>query len=52
MNTLQEIELNRRIERYRSAVTAHILNKSTKTTSAVAQARLQLTTYVMQGGKS
>ena len=51
MTMLQEIELNRLIERFRSAVTAHALCETVKTAQAVAEARLQLSSYVMQGVK-
>ena len=51
MTALQEIELNRLIERFRSAVTAHVLCKSVKTAQAVAEARLNLSSFVMKGAK-
>ena len=51
MTMLQEIELNRLIERFRSAVRAHALCKTVKTAQAVAEARSQLSSYAMQGVK-
>ena len=51
MTAPQEIELNRLIERFRSAVTAHALCKSVKTAQAVAEARLNLSSFVMKGAK-
>jgi hypothetical protein len=48
MKPSQEIELNRRIERYRSAVTSNILNKSSKSAQAVSEAHSQLIQFVME----